>query len=138
MAEGTPIVEAQMIIRQKPASQFSVFLNEIARKWQDRWSRDKVFQPSPDPLKPKYFITAAFPYPNGPIHIGHLRVYTITDVMARYKRMRGYNVLFPMAFHYTGTPVLTMAESVSKGDESLIKLFREGYGVPDHIIPKLG
>ena len=137
MAEGEPIVEPRMIIREKPASQFSEFLNAIARKWQERWERDEIFQASPDPSKPKYFITAAFPYPNGPIHIGHLRVYTITDVMARYKRMRGFNVLFPMAFHYTGTPVLTMAESVSKGDESLLRLFKEDYGVPEDIIGKL-
>ncbi|MEB3755658.1 MAG: class I tRNA ligase family protein, partial [Desulfurococcales archaeon] len=138
MAEGTPIVEPRMIIKEEPSSPFSRFLNEIASKWQKKWSKDKVFQSAPDPMKPKYFITAAFPYPNGPIHIGHLRVYTITDVMARYKRMRGFNVLFPMAFHYTGTPVLTMAESVSKGDKQLIRLFREDYGVPDDIIPKLG
>ena len=138
MAEGTPIVEPRMIIKEEPSSPFSRFLNEIASKWQKKWSKDKVFQSAPDPMKPKYFITAAFPYPNGPIHIGHLRVYTITDVIARYKRMRGFNVLFSMAFHYTGTPVLTMAESVSKGDRQLIRLFREDYGVPDDIIPKLG
>jgi leucyl-tRNA synthetase len=82
----------------------------IEKKWQERWEEARVFEPSPNPEVQKFFITVAYPYPNSPQHIGHGRTYTLTDVHARYLRMRRYNVLFPMAFHYTGTPVLAMAK----------------------------
>jgi len=96
-----------------------------------------IFEAEPDENKSKFFITAAFPYPNSPLHLGHSRTYTITDVYARYMRMRGYNVLFPMGFHYTGTPILTMAESIAKGDHELIDLMINVYDVPPEDIEKL-
>ena len=71
--------------------------------------RSKDFETNPNE-KPKKFITVAYPYPNSPQHIGHGRTYTLADVHARFYRMRGFNVLFPMGFHYTGTPVLGMAK----------------------------
>jgi len=75
----------------------------------------------------KFFITAAFMYPNSPAHIGHARVYLIADVLSRFMRMLGYNSLYPMAFHYTGTPILAMSEAIAKGDPVLIKEFIELY-----------
>ncbi|MEM4034085.1 MAG: class I tRNA ligase family protein, partial [Sulfolobales archaeon] len=69
----------------------------------------------------KFFITAAFMYPNSPAHIGHARVYLIADVLSRFMRMLGYNSLYPMAFHYTGTPILARSEAIAKGDPVLIK-----------------
>lgn len=66
-------------------------------------------------------MTAAFPYVNSPLHIGHLRTYTTADILARYKRMRGYNVLFPMAMHGTGTPVLAFAKRLKENDQELIE-----------------
>lgn len=104
---------------------------EIERKWQERWKKDKVFEPEVDPSKPKFFITVAYPYPNSPQHVGHGRTYTLTDVHARYMRMKGYNVLFPMGFHYTGTPILAMSKRLSAGDEELYNLFTRLYGVPE-------
>jgi leucyl-tRNA synthetase len=105
-------------------------LKEIEEKWQKRWEEAKIFEANPDPSKPKFFITVAYPYPNSPQHIGHARTYTLADVYARYMRMRGYNVLLPMAFHYTGTPVLAMSRRLAENDEELVKDFTKVYKVP--------
>ena len=105
-------------------------LKEIEEKWQKRWEEAKIFEANPDPSKPKFFITVAYPYPNSPQHIGHARTYTLADVYARYMRMRGYNVLLPMAFHYTGTPVLAMSRRLAENDEELIRDFTKVYKVP--------
>ena len=68
-------------------------------------------------------MTVPYPYTSGPLHIGHGRTYTIGDVIARYKRMRGFNVLWPMAFHITGTPIASISARISRGDEECIKLY---------------
>jgi len=102
----------------------------LERKWQSIWEERRLFEADPDPRREKFYITVAYPYPNSPQHIGHGRTYTITDVYARYKRMRGYNVLFPMAFHYTGTPILAMAKRIEAGDEELLRIFTNVYGIP--------
>ena len=113
------------------------FLKKIEEKWQKRWEEAKIFEANPDPTKPKYFITVAYPYPNSPQHIGHARTYTLADVHARYMRMRGYNVLLPMAFHYTGTPVLAMAKRLAENDEELIKDFVNVYKIPKEKLGEL-
>ncbi len=120
-----------------PLNDFAKYLNEVAEKWLKKWYEDGVFNADPEAGKPKFFITAAFPYPNSPLHIGHARTYTVTDIYARFKRMQGYNVLYPMGFHYTGTPILTMAEAVAKGDRELIDLFINVYNIPKEDIEKL-
>ena len=79
-------------------------LNEIEKKWQEKWYGEKAFEPSAEEGRQKFFFTAPYPYASGALHIGHGRTYTNGDVIARYKRMKGFNVLFPMAFHITGTP----------------------------------
>jgi leucyl-tRNA synthetase len=106
------------------------FLKQIEQKWQRKWEEAKVFEADPDPKKPKFYITVAYPYPNSPQHIGHGRTYTLADVHARYMRMRGYNVLLPMAFHYTGTPVLAMSKRLADNDRDLIDDFVNVYKVP--------
>ena len=121
----------------KPINDFAKFLNDLSEKWSRKWFEKRIFEADPDPKKPKFFITAAFPYPNSPMHIGHCRTYTITDIYARFKRMQGYNVLFPMGFHYTGTPILAMAEAVAKGDKELIDLFLNVYYIPKKDIETL-
>ncbi|MGD8543547.1 MAG: class I tRNA ligase family protein, partial [Candidatus Bathyarchaeota archaeon] len=103
---------------------------KVEEKWQKAWAKAGIFEADPDPNKPKYFITVAYPYPNSPQHIGHGRTYTLADVHARYMRMRGYNVLFPMAFHYTGTPVLAMSKRLKERDKELIDTFVHIYKVP--------
>jgi leucyl-tRNA synthetase len=113
------------------------FLKAIEEKWQGKWEKAKIFEADPDPKKPKYFITVAYPYPNSPQHIGHGRTYTLADVHARYMRMRGYNVLLPMAFHYTGTPVLAMAKRLADNDKNLIHDFIKVYKIPEEKLKEL-
>jgi len=106
---------------------------EIENKWRSRWIENKDFETNPNE-KQKKFITVAYPYPNSPQHIGHGRTYTLADVHARFYRMKGYNVLFPMAFHYTGTPILGMAKRVEAGDAELIENLKKLYSVPEESI----
>ncbi len=103
---------------------------QIEEKWREKWNEEKQFESNPDSRK-KFFVTVAYPYPNSPQHIGHGRTYTLADVHARFMRMLGYNVLFPMGFHYTGTPILGMARRVQENDKDLIEAFRTLYKVPD-------
>jgi len=98
-------------------------------KWRRRWHEGKYFE-SDVSIRKKFFVTVAYPYPNSPQHIGHGRTYTLADVHARFMRMRGYNVLFPMGFHYTGTPILGMARRIQENDKDLIEAFRTLYKVP--------
>ena len=102
----------------------------LERKWQKKWAWAKVDETDPEPRRPKYFVTAAYPYPNSPQHIGHARTYTIADANARFHRMRGYNTLYPMGFHYTGTPLYAMAKRLSQNDPEIIETFTKIYGIP--------
>ena len=102
----------------------------LERKWQKKWAWAKVDETDPDPRRRKYFVTAAYPYPNSPQHIGHARTYTIADANARFHRMRGYNTLYPMGFHYTGTPLYAMAKRLSQNDPEIVETFTKIYGIP--------
>ena len=104
--------------------------NTIDKKWQKKWLENNDHEIDSN-NKEKKFITVAYPYPNSPQHIGHGRTYTIADVHSRYLRMKGFNVLFPMGFHYTGTPILGMAKRVEANDAELIEGFKTLYKVPE-------
>ncbi len=109
-------------------------LKKIEEKWQRRWIEAKIFETNPNTGREKFFITVAYPYPNMPHHVGHGRTFTLADVYARFKRMQGYNVLFPMAFHYTGTPILAIAKRLASGEKELIDDFLNVYKVPKEVL----
>ncbi len=104
-------------------------LRKIEAKWQKKWEAQKIFEANPDPSKPKYFLTVPYPYTSGPLHIGHGRTYTIGDIYARYMRMKGYNVLWPMAFHITGTPIEGISSRIKEGDQHTIELYKYYVGL---------
>ena len=77
---------------------------EIEPKWQQRWEADGLYRSVMDPAKPKFYALTMLPYPSGDLHIGHWYAMTPSDARARFKRMQGYNVLFPMGFDAFGLP----------------------------------
>ncbi len=111
--------------------------NAVESKWSGRWAEARAFEADPDPKREKRYVTAAFPYPNSPQHIGHARTYTTADIYARYLRLKGYNVLFPMGFHVTGTPILAMAKRIAAKDPDVLGVFDKIYGIPPSQAAKL-
>lgn len=101
----------------------------VETKWMKRWEEGEVFKADPDQKVEKKFVTFPFPYMNGPLHMGHAFTSVRVDVFARFKRMQGYNVLFPWAWHWTGQPIVAAAERLSNGDSAMIKEFVEIDGI---------
>ncbi|KYH40925.1 MAG: putative leucyl-tRNA synthetase, partial [Candidatus Bathyarchaeota archaeon B26-2] len=102
---------------------------ELEEKWLREWEKARIFEADPDPRREKCFVTFPFPYMNGPLHIGHGFTATRVDAYARFMRMRGYNTLFPWAWHWTGEPILGAALRVKMGDRDVIRGLKEIDGV---------
>jgi len=112
------------------------FLKHVEEKWQKSWENAKIFEANPNPDKAKFFVTFPYAYMNGPLHVGHAFTASRVDAYARFKRMQGYNVLFPWAWHWTGQPLAGASERVAKGDKEFIKILREVDGVPEDELEK--
>ncbi len=99
-----------------------VDLNKISKKWQKKWEEAKIFSVKEDAKKKKFYVLEMFPYPSGSgLHMGHAFNYTIGDIYARYKRMQGFNVLYPMGYDSFGLP----AENAAIKEKSHPKKFTE-------------
>ena len=109
---------------------------QIEQKWQEKWEKAHIFEADPDPKRKKIMVTFPFPYMNGPLHVGHTFTASRVDAYARFKRMQGYNVLWPWAWHWTGQPLLGASQRVARGDEAYIRVLREVDGVPESELKK--
>ena len=105
---------------------------KIEKKWQRKWEKAGIFEADVS-SKSKFFITIPYPYVNGAMHIGHAFTFVRGDIYARFKRMRGFNVLYPQAFHATGEPILGTIERLKKNDKTQIETFKL-YGATDQDI----
>lgn len=97
--------------------------HSIEEKWQKLWKENHIFEPSINTEMKKFMITVPWPYTNGSLHVGHGKSYTTGDIIARYKRMRGFNVLYPMGFHQSGTPILAYSEKLSMKDPKAMETY---------------
>ncbi|MCW3998360.1 MAG: leucine--tRNA ligase [Candidatus Bathyarchaeota archaeon] len=111
-------------------------IKQIEEKWQKKWEKAKIFEANPDAKKKKIFVTFPYPYMNGPLHVGHTFTASRVDVYARFKRMQGYNVLWPWSWHWTGQPLLGASQRVAKGDKEFIRVLRDVDGVPENELKK--
>ena len=110
-------------------------IKKIEAKWRKKWEEKKVFEANINRKKKKFFITFPYPYVNGAPHIGHTFSLFRVDSFARFKRLQGFNVLFPQGFHATGEPILGTIERIKKNDVTQIETFKL-FGASDEDIKK--
>ena len=110
---------------------------EVEERWQRRWAEARAFEAEPDPSRPKYFLNFPYPYMNGYLHIGHTFTLLQLEFAARYHRMLGRNVLWPFAFHCTGTPIVAAAQRVAEGEPTQIEILRQ-MGIPEEQVARMG
>ena len=96
----------------------------VEKKWQKKWFNAKIHIANKRKQK-KFFIHFAYPGVSGYLHVGHMRGFTYCDIIARYKRMRGYDVLFPAGFHASGIPSIGFAKKVERNDKETIGLLKK-------------
>ena len=96
----------------------------IEKKWQKKWIENKIYEAKKH-NKNKFFIHFAYPGVSGYLHVGHMRGFTYCDIIARYKRMTGYDVLFPAGFHASGIPSIGFAKKVERRDPATLKMLKE-------------
>jgi leucyl-tRNA synthetase len=98
---------------------------KIEKKWQDKWEKGKIFEPEIDRKKKKFFCNFPYPYINGYSHIGHLFSIMRVEAFARYKRAKGFNVLFPQGWHITGSPIINAAKRIKDKEPKQIKIMKD-------------
>lgn len=136
--KGIPFYKPVAGPTQRLGSQNTLDWVRIEDKWQRRWEDSKIFesQPGRPGRNRKFFVIFAYPGTSGYLHVGHMRGYTLADVVARYKRMDGYNVLFPCGTHASGNQATVFAAKVKKGDAQWIHNLLAN-GCPPDKIPEL-
>ena len=110
-------------------------LNRVTEKWKKRWEDTKIYEADAKPGQKKFFLTFPYPYMNGYLHVGHFYSALRVDVMARYKRMQGFNVLFPQGWHCTGSPIENAAQRIREKEEKQWSMMRS-MGFSDEEIKK--
>ncbi len=113
----------------------SVSLAALERKWQAAWEEARLFEVTAEPGRPKWFSNVPYPYMSGYQHLGFGVSFLRAEFQSRFRRMRGYNVLHPQAFHCTGLPILGAAKRVSEGEPGQLRIL-EQMGIPKAEIPK--
>jgi leucyl-tRNA synthetase len=111
----------------------------LESEWRDRWRSEGRYEADPDAVADEdpTFVTVPYPYPSGGMHIGHARTYTVPDVYARYRRQQGDNVLFPIAWHVTGTPIIGAVERLKKREPEQMDVLKNTYNVPEETLEEL-
>ena len=113
----------------------SVDLRQIEAKWQSAWEREQVYVARVDAARPKWYSTVPYPYMNGYQHLGFGTSFLRAEFQSRFRRMLGYNVLHPQAFHCTGLPILGAAKRIAEKEPKQWEILR-AMGIPDREIPK--
>ncbi|MFO8051531.1 MAG: leucine--tRNA ligase [Thermoplasmatota archaeon] len=111
----------------------------LEEKWQAKWEEDDIFRPKGPENKgdKKFFLIFAYPGISGYLHVGHMRGFTYSDVMTRYKRVNGYDVLFPVGFHASGIPAVALAKRIERKDPRTIDYMLRN-GCPPEKVEDLG
>lgn len=109
---------------------------EMEKKWQSKWAEKKLNESERQDGKPKFMLIFAYPGLTGYLHVGHLRGYTYADALGRYKRMTGYNVLFPVGTHATGNGAISLASKIARKDEKTVDYLLRN-GCPEEEIDRL-
>ncbi len=104
--------------------------------WLKVWNDRRVFEPDPVSGKKKMFVTVPYPYMNAPVHVGTAFTASRIEFYARFRRMQGYNVLFPWAWHWTGKTIVGMSYRLKQGDKAVRRAFVEVDGVPEEEVEK--
>lgn len=109
----------------------------LEERWRARWTEEGRYDAEPGGDGETTFVTVPYPYPSGGMHIGHARTYTVPDVYARYRRQQGDDVLFPIAWHVTGTPIIGAVERLKNREPQQLSVLQDTYNVPEDELDEL-
>lgn len=117
-------------------TEMTLDFSAIEAKWRDAWYEARINESEPEPGRKKFFMIFAYPGVTGYLHVGHMRGYSVTDAIVRYKLMTGHKVLFPVGTHATGNGAISFARKVERRDSPTIELLKAN-GCADEQIQKL-